>query len=92
MPPPDTRDSRQSPETRRFQVKWVVLYSRTTKITTQRVRFPRVPVLRPFRGEGVLTPLLTSNRLVSGLIFLTDRASSRYPGFPSEPRNQEVPG
>ena len=52
----DTRDSRQSPETRRFQVKWVVLYSQTTKITTQRVRFPRVPVLRPFRGEVVLTP------------------------------------
>jgi hypothetical protein len=45
------------PGTRMFLVKCPVLYARTIKIVTRRVRFPRVSFLRPFRGEGVLTPL-----------------------------------
>jgi hypothetical protein len=57
MPPPDTRNSRQSPETSRFQVKWPVLYAQTIKIVTRHVPFLRVSFLRLVRGEGVLTPL-----------------------------------
>jgi hypothetical protein len=64
MPPPDTCNSRQSPKARRFQVKWVVLYAQATKIATQRVHFPGVSFLRPFRGEGVLPP--STILLVSG--------------------------
>jgi hypothetical protein len=67
-------------------------YYQTTKITTQHVHFPWVPYLHPYRGEGVPTPLLTSNLLVSGLLSLTNHASSRYPRFATEPRNQVVPG
>jgi hypothetical protein len=52
MPPTDPRYSRPSPETSRFQVKWVVSHAQTTGTTTRRVPFPRVPFVRPFRGEG----------------------------------------
>ena len=47
-----------SPKTRRFQVKCPVLYAQTIKILTRHVHFLRASFLSPFRGEGVLTPLL----------------------------------
>jgi hypothetical protein len=163
LPPTDPRYSRPSPETRRFQVKWVVSHAQATGITTERVPFPRVPfsvhlVGRGFRhhinqqptasrarfpDRSCLPPIpdipvrapkpggsrlngsfhtpkppeprhsvflfrgspfpslswrggsdttLTSNQLLPGLVFPTDHASHRSPIFPSEPRNQEVPG
>jgi hypothetical protein len=50
---------------------------------------PHCPSLS-WRGGSDTT--LTSNQLLPGLVFLTDLASHRSPRFPSEPRNQEVPG
>jgi hypothetical protein len=52
LPPTDPRYSRPSPETRRFQVKWVVSHAQTTGITTQRVPLPRVPFSVHLVGRG----------------------------------------
>ena len=80
MPHHDTRGSRLSPRTRRFQVKCPVLYAQTINILTRHVHFPRVSFLSLFRGEGVLTPLLgqVSRRTIS--------YESRAADLPTSPR------
>jgi hypothetical protein len=72
MPPNNTRNCRKSPETRRLQVKYTILYAQTFKMVTMLI-FQGFLFSVPFRCLAEDTTL-TRNILVSGLILLTDHA------------------